>query len=218
MKYARTKHLSFSPEIHSDDKAMSKEEESSLLNRYLYFSEKLDGGNTRLHKSCVGARSASLNADHGSFSRIKKLYRDLYYSNEFDFDRYILYGENMQGIHSIEYDALKHPFYLFAALDTETNQIVSVQELEAISLETTFPLAPSLGIHKFSKMKDLKKFIEEQQKLPSLIGGEREGVVLRIVEEFPVEEFEKHVVKYVRKGHVQCDSHWSTDWKEAKFI
>ena len=28
--------------------------------------------------------------------------------------------------------------------------------------------------------------------------------------------FSTHVAKYVRKGHVQTDEHWSKNWKESK--
>ena len=37
----------------------------------------------------------------------------------------------------------------------------------------------------------------------------REGVVTRNIGEYPVSEFARNVFKYVRKGHVKTDEHWT---------
>ena len=43
---------------------------------------------------------------------------------------------------------------------------------------------------------------------PSAFGLEREGVVLRWAEAFPVAEHQRAVGKLVRKDHVKTDQHW----------
>lgn len=46
----------------------------------------------------------------------------------------------------------------------------------------------------------------------------REGVVSRNVGEYPVSEFAHNVFKYVRKGHVKTDEHWTRNWKRAPLV
>ena len=45
-----------------------------------------------------------------------------------------------------------------------------------------------------------------------------EGFVVRNVAEFSVVDFTKNVAKYVRKGHVQTDEHWTKSWKPNKLV
>ena len=52
----------------------------------------------------------------------------------------------------------------------------------------------------------------------SKYGDTIEGVVVRNIESFPLDDFSKNVVKYVRKNHVQTDEHWKKNWKRAKLI
>lgn len=43
-----------------------------------------------------------------------------------------------------------------------------------------------------------------------------EGFVIRAAKGFPLDEFDRHVAKYVREGHVQTDESWRRTWKQAK--
>ncbi len=42
----------------------------------------------------------------------------------------------------------------------------------------------------------------------SLVGGDREGYVVRLAGGFHYRAFRRSVAKYVRKDHVQTDDHW----------
>ena len=46
----------------------------------------------------------------------------------------------------------------------------------------------------------------------------REGVVTRNILEYSSDDFSHNLFKYVRKGHVKTDTHWSRNWKRAKLI
>ena len=46
----------------------------------------------------------------------------------------------------------------------------------------------------------------------------REGLVVRNTDEYPVSEFAHNVFKYVRKGHVKTDEHWTRHWKRARLF
>lgn len=54
--------------------------------------------------------------------------------------------------------------------------------------------------------------------IPVMYGDTKEGVVMRIADEFSVDEFPKYVCKYVRANHVQTDKHWTKHWKKAQLI
>ena len=43
----------------------------------------------------------------------------------------------------------------------------------------------------------------------------KEGIVTRIADEFPNDMFYNSIFKWVRKGHVQTDEHWTKNWKRA---
>ena len=59
----------------------------------------------------------------------------------------------------------------------------------------------------------LGNFVDAAHRQPSSLGGEREGIVLRLEAVFPGSEFAKNVCKSVRRGHVQDDEHWTRNWR-----
>lgn len=44
----------------------------------------------------------------------------------------------------------------------------------------------------------------------------KEGIIGRLTEAFSDDEFSLNLRKYVRKGHVQTDEHWTRSWKRQK--
>ena len=209
-KYNRTYHLPFSPEVHSDDKVISTLEH--LLNVEVIITEKLDGGNACIYTKKVFARSHSEEASHPSFSMIKQMLPMVDIHNKY-FD-YFIFGENMQGIHSIEYSNLTSPFYIFNI--KKGNKWLSWEEVEKIASELKIPTVPVIYKGIFKTEKDLKKFLDREINKPSSLGGDREGFVIRVAKAFEDKDFTKKIAKYVRKGHIQTDKHWSKNWKQAK--
>ena len=45
-----------------------------------------------------------------------------------------------------------------------------------------------------------------------------EGVVSRNIDEYAVDTLGENVFKYVRKGHVKTNEHWTRNWQRAKLI
>jgi hypothetical protein len=43
-----------------------------------------------------------------------------------------------------------------------------------------------------------------------------EGIVTRNAGRYPVDAFAENVFKYVHKGHVKTDEHWTRYWKRAQ--
>ena len=61
-------------------------------------------------------------------------------------------------------------------------------------------------------------FMEQAYGEPSVLGGEREGVVLRLARGFPAAGFQDSVCQSVRTGHVQGDGHWARWWKPCRIV
>jgi len=118
-KYPKTPHLPFSPEHQDDDVVLPDSHCTQFVGKEVIITEKLDGGNCQLFQGKIFARTTSKEATHPSFGPVKQLY------SQFQFlipDHLVLYGENMYGIHSIEYGNLDSYFYLFAILDLAENR------------------------------------------------------------------------------------------------
>lgn len=211
MKYNRTYHLSFSEGATSDDKIA--ESSNGLIGSPIIITEKLDGSNTALVKNGVYGRS------HADFTRnawdlpMWDLWNRI--GRNIDSDTY-LFGENMYGIHSIEYNKLKSFFYLFGIRDGET--WLSWNEIEEYSYLLDIPTVPVLFKGTFSTEKELVDTIKGLVKCESELGGTREGIVIRLADQFQDSDFSKYVQKWVRANHVTTDVHWQRNWRKAKLI
>lgn len=202
MKYPRTLHLPFSPGAGSDDKISDSVD--FLLNKEVVITEKLDGSNCSLTNQNVFARTHATPARHASFNLIKSKHAKIKYMISPD---ELIFGENCYAIHSIEYSELPSEFFTFGVL--QGNQWLSWNQVKSRAQELGLATAPELGVFNFTSLKELKKTVESLCSQSSIYGGPREGVVIRATCEFSNEEFEKHVLKWVREGHVQTDEHWS---------
>lgn len=183
-----------------------------FVNKEVVITEKLDGGNTCLHNGEVYARSNNAPSHHGWMAMVRKHHGFKSLVNP----EVIFYGEDIYGIHSIEYNPVKEDktFYLFAVRDFDW--FVSWYTVEHKALEMSLPTVPVLFAGIFSSTKEITKFFEEQLKLPSALGPEAEGFVIRTTEGFRAEDFTKNVAKFVRPNHVQTDEHWRKNWQPCK--
>ena len=209
-KYNRTFHLPISPGTTSDDRIAKSVD--NLLNRMLILGEKLDGENQGLNRPGVYARS------HGAFTQnpwsVKSWELHQRIGRDIPEDMFI-FGENMYAIHSIEYHNLKSYFYMFGIRDKNT--WLSWDEMEEYAYLLDIPMVPVLYKGVFSTAKELYDKVEELVKQPSRLGSDvMEGCVVRVADSFDDSEFSTSVMKWVRKGHVQTDEHWTRNWKKAK--
>ena len=218
--YPRTPHLPFSPCIFDDDikikdtKALTIFETNDII-----ITEKIDGGNACIHpsKGMVYARTHNAEAKHPSFSPIKELCQILHYENLPA--NLKLFGENVFGIHSIEYDNLKSFFYLFAV--QEGDRWYSWKEVADFALKYDLMLPPILYMGKGLKIKEIETLMNKAITLKSGLatdtsGTKPEGFVVRIMDSYKCNDFENKVAKYVRKNHVQTNETWRRTWKKAK--
>ena len=175
-------------------------------------TEKLDGGNTLLHAGKVYARSVSAPSDAKWMAMVKK--HHAWKVNEPDV---WLYGEDLYGVHSIEYEpvAEHETFYAFA-LRHGDGAFAPFAEVEAYAKHREIPVVPVLFRGRFRSVAGIRAFMEQAHGEPSMLGGEREGVVMRLARGFVAEEFQDNVCKSVRPGHVQSDEHWTRHWRPCR--
>lgn len=210
-KYQRTYHWPSSPGVGSDDKVMSSTDD--LIGHEIIITEKLDGGNTCLYNGNAYARSTGLPASDGWFAMVKKHHAWKTLGSDFHF-----YGEDLYGIHSIAYEAMKEDetFRLFHVHYEDT--WFSWDDMTALASEYGFKHVPLLFRGTFETVEQLTKWLEQQSSLPSELGGVREGFVIRRACEFKDSQFPTYVGKWVRANHVQTDEHWRKNWKPCKLV
>lgn len=130
-----------------------------------------------------------------------------------------LYGEDIYAVHSIEYGpvAEDRTFYAFA-LRNGADRFASFADLERYARDRAIPVVPVLFRGRFRSVNAIRRFIVTAHSKPSVLGGEREGVVLRVEEGFPVRDFTRNVCKSVHSGHVQTTTHWRRSWRPCPTI
>jgi RNA ligase len=123
-----------------------------------------------------------------------------------------VFGENLYGVHSIEYQKLPAFFFIFAIRHGET--WLSWEEVAFYSELLALPLVPVVGEGVFAEM-ELKNRVLQSAASESAFGGACEGVVVRAVHSFEEADFSQNVLKYVRANHIQTDEHWTRHWRKA---
>lgn len=207
-KYPRTCHFRFSPGAKNDDRI--NDDFSNLLGKNLVINEKLDGSNTGHSNVAVFGRSHTEPTKNPWDTKMWELHSLIKNSIE---DDMFIFGENMYGIHSIEYSELTSYFYMFGI--RYKNMWLSWDDVEEYSYLLDIPTVPVLFKGIINTEKELEKMVKYLGNEPSLLGGLREGVVVRLKDSFDDDDFSNSLLKYVRKDHVSTDQHWSKNWKKA---
>lgn len=208
-KWPKTQHWPWSPSPHQPHRYHA--DPARFVNRPVRITEKLDGGNTCLHRGFTFARSSGQPATEPWFDWVKNCRAPLTVVLP---DDLYLYGENLYAIHSIEYDPLPDFWFLFGAL--QHGRFTSVCDLQVIADECGFTTVPTVFEGEFSSVDEITTWFETNVKEPSVYGPNREGFVIRILEAFDFGDFPLAVAKYVRKNHIQTDTHWTKTWRPAK--
>lgn len=219
MKYPRTYHLPFSPGATKDDKRLSGDWFSQYKGKAVVITEKMDGENTCMTKYDVFARShgaptrspwsINLWGQDGLYWKVK----DLIGENE------EVFGENLYGEHSIHYDKLTSYFYMFAVLRNDDFPIwYAWDDVVLMSEVLQVPTVPVLWRGVFDDEIELEAKVNELMLEPSAFGKTKEGIVMRVADEFPLAEFSNNVCKWVRPNHVQTDEHWTHNWRKAELV
>ena len=187
-------------------------EPERFVGEEIVVTEKLDGGNTLLHAGAVYARSVAAASTGKWMAMVKK-----HHAWKVTEPGVFLYGEDIYGVHSIEYGPVaEHATFYAFALRRGGGAFAAFAELEAYVRPRDIPLVPVLFKGRFRSIAELIAFLEQAHAGPSALGGEREGVVLRLARRFPAAEFQANVCKSVRPNHVQSDRHWTRNWRPCR--
>ncbi|UYQ92222.1 RNA ligase family protein [Chitinophaga horti] len=221
-KYGRTYHYPFSPGTTSDDR-ISHDYWPLISNiPQLVHTEKLDGENNCLSKLGVFARSHAAPTTSPWTESLRRYWQLI----KHDLGNLEVFLENLYAVHSLEYTQLEHHFYVFAI--REQDQWLSWEETKFYAAMLNLPTVPEIKVLPTPS----NRTVFEQEVLSVVSGpgtfapndaatgkpATMEGLVTRNTASYPVTAFAENVFKYVRKGHVQTDEHWTRHWKRARLL
>lgn len=195
-KYPRTFHIESSPGLQNDDR---KQEDYSILKKeYCIYSEKMDGENTNLYPDRYHARSID-SKDHPSRHYVKGLWGSIKHMIP---EGWRICGENCFAKHSIYYENLDSYFYVIGIYN-EKNYCLDFLDTMDCCNKLGLVTVPILHMGYWNDEMITKT-------LPTkIIESDKEGFVIRTAKSFHYDDFNKHVVKWVRANHVQPnEGHW----------
>jgi hypothetical protein len=205
-KYNRTYHFPFSEGATNDDKI--QHDWQGILSHEIVITEKLDGENTCLKANGVYARSHAAPTQSPWSKNMQQIWVQVHN----DLGNLEIFGENLYGIHSIEYERLPAYFFIFAIRDE--GYWLSWDEVIFYAKLLDLPTVPVVARDYFTET-TLKQHIAGNIATGSAFGSHCEGYVCRTAKGFENELFPYHVLKYVRANHVQTDQHWTRNWQRA---
>lgn len=191
-KYPRTPHLPWSFGNTDDDVLLKNTDH--FKDKVVVVTEKLDGENTTLYSDYIHARSI-VSRSHTSREWVKRLHAHISYMIP---EGWRICGENLYAQHAIAYENLESYFYLFSIWNEKNICLSWPETLEwAQLLELKTPREFYCGMWDASLIADL-----------SIDTTVCEGYVVRTIEGFSFDNFDRHVAKWVRKEHVMDNEHW----------
>ncbi len=196
-----------------------------FLDRQVIITEKMDGGVTGINAGKAYARSSEKPATQPWFNYVKSHTVPKLYSLP---DELVCWGEDLYGIHSIEYDPLPDTFFLFHVLERQYENIAEQfttgdrfwawKDVCDLAAEHGMHHVPVLFEGSFDRVERITEWFMDEIKQPSAFGPVREGFVMRGADGFLFDDFATNVAKFVRAGHVQTNSHWTKNWKPARIL
>lgn len=193
-KYPQTPHLPWSPGTTRDDKKLQSTDHFN--GQVVVITEKLDGENTTIAFNRIHARSCD-SKDHPSRHWIKSNFA--YLSRTLD-PNYRICGENVFAEHSIPYENLESYFYGFSLW---RNELCIAWEPTRTYFAQYFIVPVPVLYYGIWDEKICQALMQERTEK-----GLMEGYVVRNINSFTMDNFDKNVAKYVRANHVQTDEHW----------
>jgi len=221
-KYERTYHFPFSPGQTGDDKVQPDYWQHISKMERIVMTEKMDGENNCLNRYGVFARSHAAPTVSPWSARLRERWAQIHN----DLGELEIFGENLYAVHSIEYTRLEDYFFVFAARFSD--RWLGWEEVCFYANALDLPVVPVLNISEPPGSEQVfRKIVIDFSGAESQLGSidantgvkcSREGIVLRDFNAFPAGDMSTHVLKYVRKDHVQTSEHWTRNWRPAKLI
>jgi len=198
IKYPRTYHFSYSPNVQNDDR-MHKNDDL-FVGRDVVATIKMDGECTTMTSKKIYARSVN-SGPHPSRDWVHALHGRIAHDIP---DRWRVCGENLYAEHSIHYEYLPDYFLVFSIWD-ETNRCLSWKDTEEYSALLGLRTVPVFYRGAWDQPA-LKTAFEAY--CWAMNADPVEGYVVRISSDFRYESFAASTAKYVRANHVLTEEHW----------
>lgn len=208
VKYPRTFHLPWSPNVTNDDRMLKDDSifygpgflrsgipDPLAIPRHVIVTLKMDGENTSMYNDYLHARSLDYEP-HPSRARIKALHAQIQWHIP---DGWRVCGENLYAKHSIEYADLPGFFMVFSIWN-EKNECLPWGETVEWAQLLDLPVVPVIYDGRYDRAA-----VEAAYK-PYV--NSHEGYVVRNIGRFHYGVFRQNVAKWVREGHVQSHGHW----------
>ncbi len=223
--YPSTRHLPFSPGVSREDKIMGGDEVAVIPGRQgaeVVVTEKMDGGNCCLTLNAEGtgvvvyARTHGHPSEHPWFDPVKDLAREGCWHEKIPAG-WLVFGETMTAVHSIEYPTLGSHLYIFGVFDTLSDMWLAWEDVEWLAGVLGVPTAPVVFRGAMPSNAALRRLLEREASQPSRACPEAtpEGFVVRSADRFPRDDFEARLAKFVRANHVQTEPDFRRNWKRA---
>ena len=203
IKYPKTPYFSFS--AHHSRKPERIFDITTFKNRRLVITTKMDGSNFTMTKGYVATRNG-MEAGHLSFALGKQLHAAIKHLIPSNLQ---VFGEWLYAHHSIHYTgdlALPALFQVFNIYDTTREVCLSWSRVEEEAKKLGFITVPVIEEIQANEDVLTERITYLAQ---TVINKGQEGVVVRWIDEIPLTQWEQAIAKFVRKGHVQTDQHWS---------
>lgn len=200
-KHPRTPHLPWSLGASADD--IELVDLSSFKDREVVVSEKLDGESTTIGRTKEGYYSHARSLDsgyHPTRAYVRKLTGRIGWELPLGWR---VSGENLYAEHAIHYNSLLD-YFLVYGIANEQNIYLSWDEMQEWC-----------GLLNLQSVPLLWRGVWDEEAIKacfsgkSLCGGEQEGYVVRLSERIPYRMWGQDVAKFVRKGHVAGNEHWT---------
>jgi len=195
VKYPRTHHLPWSPNVSSDDKIIPSL--SAFQNEVVVITVKMDGEQTSMYRDGFHARSIDT-APHPSRDWLWGLHRKV--GHEIP-EGWRICGENLYAKHSIHYKNLPAHFLVFSIWN-EKNECLSWEDTALYCEVLGLRHVPVIYYDRWDEAHTRERQIDVYN------GDPCEGYVVRVARRFAFREFKDVVAKYVRKNHVHTHGHW----------
>jgi len=159
---------------------------AGLIGVPVVITEKLDGSNLALTRNAVYARSHSGPPSHPSFAWAKALQARVGAGID---EGVTLFGEYCYAVHSIVYESLPGYFFLFGVRDDASGEWWEWDMVAAQAEALELPSVPVLFRGTVQSEAELERLVRRLAAEPSVYGGEREGMVVRVARGFGNGEF-----------------------------
>lgn len=200
-KFPRIAHCPWSEGVSQDDKLHP--DMDYFKGRQVLGTIKMDGENTTMSRDYIHARSVD-SGHHESRAWVKQYWARIKYQFP---DKWRFCGENLYAEHSIAYRNLESYFYLFMIWN-ENNVALGWDDTATIAMSLNITQVPVFYRGLFDPAMIHLRFNDFKSESKDPV----EGYVVRVLDPILYDEtgkgFFKSMFKWVRKDHVQTDSHW----------